>query len=248
MLGMDEPETLHTILTALEAKSSRVHAMWEGIPADMVEVDKAVRVEHGDQPQLLPRVRPPDDPAAKRPHARSGLKVVNHFCGGLMQMLDLVVDSGADGLETMTPPAMGGELTCAKPHGGWAISSSSSGALTRTPDSNAARPRWRAAWCWTVLRRRKIMPDIFAVLPITFSPATRRICTPSPMRAKNVCTDHHQACADFRADHLGRDRLKLFPLCIPMRPRRRTPGRAPREDFNPHEDRTRELVRCPISS
>ena len=39
----------------------------------------------------------------------AGLKVVNHFCGGLMPMLELVVESGADGLETMTPPAMGGD-------------------------------------------------------------------------------------------------------------------------------------------
>ena len=39
----------------------------------------------------------------------AGVKVVNHFCGGLMPMLDLVVERGADGLETMTPPSMGGE-------------------------------------------------------------------------------------------------------------------------------------------
>ena len=43
-----------------------------------------------------------------------GLKVVNHFCGGLMPMLDLVVESGADGLETMTPPSMGGDCDLAE--------------------------------------------------------------------------------------------------------------------------------------
>jgi uroporphyrinogen decarboxylase len=38
-----------------------------------------------------------------------GMKVVYHLCGGIMPMLDLVVETGADGLETMTPPAMGGD-------------------------------------------------------------------------------------------------------------------------------------------
>jgi uroporphyrinogen-III decarboxylase len=39
----------------------------------------------------------------------AGLKVVCHLCGGLMPMLDLVLETGADGLETMTPPSMGGD-------------------------------------------------------------------------------------------------------------------------------------------
>ncbi len=40
----------------------------------------------------------------------AGLKIVYHLCGGVMKMLDLVVESGADGLETMTPPSMGGSF------------------------------------------------------------------------------------------------------------------------------------------
>jgi uroporphyrinogen-III decarboxylase len=43
-----------------------------------------------------------------------GLKVVYHLCGGLMPMLELVVETGADGLETMTPPAMGGDCDLAE--------------------------------------------------------------------------------------------------------------------------------------
>ena len=38
-----------------------------------------------------------------------GLKVVYHLCGGVMPMLDLVAETGSDGLETMTPPTMGGD-------------------------------------------------------------------------------------------------------------------------------------------
>jgi uroporphyrinogen-III decarboxylase len=38
-----------------------------------------------------------------------GAHVVYHLCGGVMPLLDLVAQNGADGLETMTPPAMGGD-------------------------------------------------------------------------------------------------------------------------------------------
>jgi len=39
----------------------------------------------------------------------AGVKIVYHLCGGLMQMLDMVAENGADGLETMTPPSMGAD-------------------------------------------------------------------------------------------------------------------------------------------
>jgi uroporphyrinogen-III decarboxylase len=43
-----------------------------------------------------------------------GIKVVYHLCGGLMKQLDNVVANGADGLETMTPPGMGGDCDLAE--------------------------------------------------------------------------------------------------------------------------------------
>lgn len=44
----------------------------------------------------------------------AGVKIVYHLCGGLMQMLDLVAENGADGLETMTPSSMGGDCDLAE--------------------------------------------------------------------------------------------------------------------------------------
>lgn len=41
-------------------------------------------------------------------------KIVYHLCGGVMPMLDLVCENGSDGLETMTPPAMGGDCDLAE--------------------------------------------------------------------------------------------------------------------------------------
>ena len=43
-----------------------------------------------------------------------GTMVVYHLCGGLMPLLETVVENGADALETMTPPAMGGDCDLAE--------------------------------------------------------------------------------------------------------------------------------------
>lgn len=46
-------------------------------------------------------------------HAQ-GTLVTYHLCGGLMPLLETVTENGADALETMTPPAMGGDCDLAE--------------------------------------------------------------------------------------------------------------------------------------
>ena len=43
-----------------------------------------------------------------------GAKSVYHACGGIMPLLEMLSENGADGLETMTPPAMGGDCDLAE--------------------------------------------------------------------------------------------------------------------------------------
>lgn len=109
MLGMDEPETLHHILESIVQKTLRVTELWKGIPADMVEVGGGAGSSTVISPSFYREFGLPYDQRQNALFHQAGLKVVNHFCGGLMPMLDLVVESGADGLETMTPPSMGGD-------------------------------------------------------------------------------------------------------------------------------------------
>ena len=109
MLGMDEPETLHHVLGAIVQKTLRVTEMWKNTPADMVEVGGGAGSSTVISPNFYREFGLPYDQQQNRLFLEAGLKVVNHFCGGLMPMLDLVVESGADGLETMTPPSMGGD-------------------------------------------------------------------------------------------------------------------------------------------
>lgn len=109
LLGMDDPETLHHILESIVEKTLRVTEMWEGTPADMVEVGGGAGSSTVISPNFYREFGLPYDRRQNALFHEAGLKVVNHFCGGLMPMLDLVVESGADGLETMTPPSMGGD-------------------------------------------------------------------------------------------------------------------------------------------
>ncbi|MGO9310463.1 MAG: uroporphyrinogen decarboxylase family protein [Spirochaetia bacterium] len=86
--GQGSPwQSFHALRVILE-RTLEVTEMWKGIPADMVETGGGA--------------------GSNALHA-AGLKIVSHLCGGVMKMLDLVVKSGADGLETMTPPSMGGD-------------------------------------------------------------------------------------------------------------------------------------------
>lgn len=109
LMGMDEPELLHHMLAGILEKTLRVSEMWVGTPADMVEVGGGAGSSTVISPAFYTEFGLPYDQRQNAIFHEAGLKVVNHFCGGLMPMLDLVIESGADGLETMTPPEMGGD-------------------------------------------------------------------------------------------------------------------------------------------
>ena len=83
--------------------------MWEGTAADMVETDGGAGSNTVISPAMFEEFCLPYDQKQNEAFHRIGLKVVCHLCGGLMHMLELVVATGADGLETMTPPSIGGD-------------------------------------------------------------------------------------------------------------------------------------------
>lgn len=109
LMAMDTPDLVHHALSAILDKTLRVTEMWHGTPADMVETGGGAGSNTVISPKMFREFCLPYD---RRQHAalhEAGVKIVYHLCGGLMQMLDLVAENGADGLETMTPPTMGGD-------------------------------------------------------------------------------------------------------------------------------------------
>lgn len=114
LMAMDEPEWVHHALECILEKTLRATELWEGTPADMVETDGGAGSSTVISPKMFKEFCVPYDQKQNELFHALGIKVVCHLCGGLMHMLDLVVESGADGLETMTPPAMGGDCDLAE--------------------------------------------------------------------------------------------------------------------------------------
>jgi len=114
MWTFDKPEFVHHALGEILKKTLRVTEMWAGTPADMVETGGGAGSNTVISPRLAREFCVPYDQQQNVAFHEAGVKVVYHLCGGLMQMLDVAVDSGADGLETMTPPSMGGDCDLAE--------------------------------------------------------------------------------------------------------------------------------------
>lgn len=113
-MALDHPEFVHHALEAILGRTLRVTEMWEGIQADMVETGGGAGSSTVISPKMFEEFCLPYDQKQCEAFHAVGLKVVYHLCGGLMPMLDLVVKTGADGLETMTPPGMGGDCNLAE--------------------------------------------------------------------------------------------------------------------------------------
>jgi uroporphyrinogen decarboxylase len=109
MWAIDEPDFVHHALGEILKRTLEVTEMWEGTPADMVETAGGAGSSTVISPKMFEEFCIPYEQKQVEVLHRVGLKVVYHLCGGLMPMLDLVVKTGVDGLETMTPPAMGGD-------------------------------------------------------------------------------------------------------------------------------------------
>lgn len=109
MMAMDTPDFIHHALKAILRRTLQVTALWQGTPADMVETGGGAGSNTVISPAMFREFCMPYDRLQHQALHAVGLKIVYHLCGGLMQMLDLVADNGADGLETMTPPSMGGD-------------------------------------------------------------------------------------------------------------------------------------------
>ncbi len=114
MLAFDKPDWLKAALEDMLQKQIHVLEIGGKIELDLVETGGGAASSTVISPAMFEEFCLP---YAKRHHEmlhNCGAKVVYHLCGGLMPLLEYVVASGADVLETMTPVAMGGDCDLAK--------------------------------------------------------------------------------------------------------------------------------------
>ncbi len=112
--AMDRPQWLHYALDAMLQKKLRAIELMSPVEVDLVETGGGAGSCTVISPDLFREFLLPYDQVQHKALHAAGTKVVYHLCGGVMAMLDLVVENGTDGLETMTPPSMGGDCDLAE--------------------------------------------------------------------------------------------------------------------------------------
>lgn len=109
LMTYDEPEWIHYVLCSMLEKKLKVIERAGNIELDLVETGGGAGSSTVISPNLHREFCLPYDKKQHEALHAAGTKIVYHLCGGLMPMLDIVSENGADGLETMTPPEMGGD-------------------------------------------------------------------------------------------------------------------------------------------
>jgi uroporphyrinogen-III decarboxylase len=114
LAAMDEPEYVHHVLSTLTKKSVRSIEMLGRFELDLIENGGGGASSTVISPAMHKEFCLPYDAAAHDALKNAGTKVVYHLCGGLMPLLETVVENHTDALETMTPPGMGGDCDMAE--------------------------------------------------------------------------------------------------------------------------------------
>lgn len=112
--AFDEPEWVHSCLESLLCKKLEVLDRSGRVALDLVECGGGAGSSTVISPAMHEEFCLPYDKRQIAAIHDAGARVVYHLCGGLMPLLKMVVDNGADALETMTPPGMGGGLRPAR--------------------------------------------------------------------------------------------------------------------------------------
>lgn len=105
----DDPDWVHYVLKSMLEKKLRVIEIAGKFEYDLVETGGGGGSSTVISPDMHREFCLPYDKIQHKAIREAGSKVVYHLCGGVMPLLETVVENGADALETMTPASMGGD-------------------------------------------------------------------------------------------------------------------------------------------
>lgn len=109
MAVFDNPEWVSHVLDSILDMKLKIIDRAGQFELDLVETGGGAGSSTVISPDMHKKYCLPYDRVLHKAFHEAGTKVVYHLCGGLMPLLETVAQNGADGLETMTPPEMGGD-------------------------------------------------------------------------------------------------------------------------------------------
>lgn len=105
----DEPDWVHYALKTINDKNIETFVNSGKIEADLVETGGGAGSSTVISPDIHREFCLPYDKELHKAIRDRGGRITYHLCGGVMPLLEIVAENGADVLETMTPPGMGGD-------------------------------------------------------------------------------------------------------------------------------------------
>ncbi len=108
----ENPDWVHRFLEALlQKKLQFVEHSLEGAKFDLVETGGGASSDTVISPKLHREFCLPYDRRMHQAVHDAGLKTTYHTCGGMMNLLEAIVENETDASETLTPPGCGGNIT-----------------------------------------------------------------------------------------------------------------------------------------
>ncbi len=108
----DDPDWVHRLLSALlKRKLQFINESLPGAKFDIVETGGGAGSDTVISPKLHREFCLPYDQQMHAALHRAGQKATYHTCGGMMHLLDLILQNGTDASETLSPPGVGGTIT-----------------------------------------------------------------------------------------------------------------------------------------
>jgi len=108
----ENPDWVHRLMQVLLDKKLRfIEESLRGAKFDLIETGGGASSDTVISPKLHREFCLPYDRRMHRAVHDAGLMVTYHTCGGMMNILNLIVENEADASETLTPPGCGGNIT-----------------------------------------------------------------------------------------------------------------------------------------
>ena len=108
----DDPDWVHRLLrTLLKRKLQFIEESLTGTKFDIVETGGGAASDTVISPKLHREFCLPYDREMHAALHRAGHRATYHTCGGMMHILDLILQNGTDASETLSPPGVGGTIT-----------------------------------------------------------------------------------------------------------------------------------------